>query len=128
MVAGAYRVGYVTTLLGGRRHFSKAVTSEDSWIRSAAERQMVNYRVQSSAAEQTKLAIGRLWVDGTYRRSDVTFYAPLHDEVIQSVPTETAAEVGTVIREVMEQQYADMIVPMKSTAEWGPNFGEQIYP
>lgn len=127
VIKSAYQTGYVTTLLGARRHLKKTLKSEDKWIRMAAERQSVNFKVQGSAGEQAKLAISVQWVEGFYRRPDVHFYFPVHDELCNSAPKEGAEKTAKYVTDVMERQYADMIVPMISEASWGPSFGQQIY-
>lgn len=122
-----HSTGYTTTMLGARRHLKKALKSEDKWIRMAAERKGVNFEIQGSAGEQAKLAICEQWVNGYYRRVDIHFYFPVHDELCNSGPQKNAEAEAKSITDVMEVPYANMIVPMISEASWGPSFGEQIF-
>ena len=122
-----YIKGYTSTMLGARRHLRNALQSEDKWVRMAAERKGVNFEIQASAGEQAKLAITAQWVDGFYRRPDVHFSYPVHDELCCSAPQLGAEATAKYITDIMERPYANMIVPMISEASWGPSFGEQIY-
>ncbi len=119
--------GYTTTMLGARRHLNKDLKSSDKWIRLAAERKGVNFEIQGSAGEQAKQSISAQWVEGFYRRPDIHFYFPVHDELTNSGPAEGASQTARYITDVMERPYADMIVPMVSEASWGPSFGQQIF-
>ncbi len=127
-ISKAYKLGFTSTLLGARRHLKSGLKSEDKWLRLAAERQSVNFIIQSSAAEQMKIAVGKMWVSGFYRRPDVTFYFCVHDESCQSVPKLGVEENSKYVTSVMGETYANITVPMNAEESWGPSFGEQIYP
>lgn len=121
--------GYATTLLGARRHLREQILSDDKWIAEKAGRQGPNFEIQSSSAEQTKLALASMWRCGLFFRYDAQFIAPIHDEVVSSVSYERSDDdVVNFIREkhaCMVQPYADMSVPILGSISIGPNFAKQ---
>lgn len=126
VVEEAKETGVVRTKLGAVRHLAKLLNSDDRWESSKAERQAVNFKVQGSSAEMTKLAEGRMWKAGLSYKYDAICYGPVHDEVVWSV---LEAELPSFLREChacMVAPYADMWIPIESSISFGPNFGEQI--
>jgi DNA polymerase I-like protein with 3'-5' exonuclease and polymerase domains len=96
------------------------------WERGRAERQAVNFKIQGSSAEQTKLAMTRFWKSDLVFKYDARFIAPIHDEVVFSV---AIPDLIPFLREAHAQMvgpYADMIVPIASSISIGPNFGDQV--
>lgn len=118
--------GYVKTMLGRRRHLRHAVLHENKWERARAGRQGPNYTIQGSAAEQTKLAMSRIWDSGVLFRLNIQFIGPVHDEIVWSSSAEDAWESFTVIHACMCQPYATLPVPIIGSSSLGPNFGQQI--
>lgn len=126
VIAAMLNRGYATTKLGARRHLGEALRSGNKWEVSRAERQAVNYEIQGSSAEQTKLAMARFWASGLPFRYDCRFIAPIHDEVVFSVNVDQLVPFLQEAHAMMVAPYADMIVPIVSSISIGPNFGEQI--
>lgn len=126
VVAEAKKKGYVTTKLGARRHLAQLLQSPDRFIASKAERQAVNFKIQSSSAEQTKLAEGAMWKQKLFTRFDAVCYGPIHDEVVASVRICDLVEFLPLMHACMVQAYADMGVPIVSEISFGPNFKKQI--
>lgn len=126
VVAEVKRYGYVTTMLGARRHLVKALNSTDSYEASKAERQAVNFKVQGSSAEMTKLAMKRMWDTKLFDRYDSLFIAPIHDEIVASVVVDQLIPFLREMHACMVAPYADMQIPIVSSISIGPNFGEQI--
>jgi hypothetical protein len=126
----AKRFGYATTMMGARRHLRDQIMSEDKWIAEKAIRQASNAKIQSSAGEQLKLSLGRMWECDLFYRYDAQFIAPVHDEIVTSVSYENGDdEVINFIREkhaCMTAPYANMQVPILASISIGPNFGMQI--
>ena len=118
--------GFVTTMMGARRHLAEALMSDDRFISSKAERQAVNFKIQSSSAEMTKLAEGRMWRRGLFTKFDAVCYGPIHDEVVASVMIEDLEEFLPLMHACMVVQFANMQVPIESSISFGPSFGEQI--
>lgn len=126
VVAETRRTGYSTTMMGVRRHLAEALNSFDGYTRSKAERQAVNFKVQGSAAEMTKLAMARCWKARLLGRFDCRFYGPIHDELVWSVHRDQAVEFIRELHSLMTEPYASMSVPIVASISFGPNFGRQI--
>lgn len=124
-IAKAKRLGFVKTKLGAIRHLRDAFMDEDYYIVSKAERQSVNFKVQSSAAEMTKLAEGRVWRAGLVYKYDCICIGPVHDELVFSVAIKDLLEFLKEAHWCMTQPYADMEIPIESSISFGPSFGEQ---
>lgn len=123
----AERDGYVTTMLGARRHLRGALMSDNRWEAQKAGRQGPNFKIQSSGSEQTKLALASMWRRGLFTgRYRAKFYMPVHDEVVFSVHKDDAVECIREVHECMVQPYAGMTVPIASSISLGTNFGEQV--
>lgn len=119
--------GYATSKMGARRHLAHSVLSEDRWVRAEAGRQGPNFKIQSSGAEMTKMAMGQMWLDRIFTgRFNARFYAPVHDEVVFSVHRDDAFECIKAVHKCMTQPFADMWVPIVSSISLGANFGKQI--
>ena len=114
------RLGYSYTLLGARKHTRYLL--DNTWDRGHILRSAVNFRIQSSAAEQTKLAMARVWRSGILERYDCQFYFPVHDELVFSVVEEDLVAFCYELGPLMKAPYADMAVAMDSQLSIGPNF------
>lgn len=126
VIAEAKRNGFVTTKLGARRHLRDLLRSADRWEASKAERQAVNFKIQSSSAEQTKLAEGRLWTEGIFEKWDAKYIAPVHDEVLASVAIQDLYEVIPAMHKAMVAPYGGMVVPIESSISIGPDLYRQV--
>lgn len=134
-VAGAWKAdiiaevkakGVVRTMMGAVRHLRAALTSSDRWIKSKAERQAVNFKVQAPAAEQTKLAEGRMWDDNLFYDFDAVCIGPIHDEVVASVRICDLPEFLPRMHRAMVAKYANMAITPVSTISFGVNFYRQV--
>lgn len=119
------RDGFVTTMMGGRRHLRDSILNPNKWEAERAGRQGPNFKIQGSAAEQTKLALARLWKSGILFTLNMRFIAPVHDEIVWSVSREDAVESIRVVHQCMTAQYADLCVPVLGSISVGPHFGKQ---
>lgn len=126
VIAEAKEKGYVLTRMGARRHLREALTSDDRWEASKAERQAVNFKIQSSSAEQTKRAMGKAWRQGVIFKFDCCFYGPIHDETVWSCDVSQLAAFIPVVHNCMVAPYGGLTVPILSSVSFGPNFGTQI--
>ncbi len=115
--------GIVRTKRGAVRHRADALMSSNRQESSKAERQAVNFKVQSSSAEMTKLALGRMFRAGLLEKYDCRFYFPVHDEVVWSVTIEHLVPFLVDLHACMTAQYADMIIPVGSSISFGRSFG-----
>lgn len=123
--ASAKRLGYVTTPLGARRHVQKDMLNEQSWIVESAARSAGNAPIQSGAAEQTKIAMGRIWRSGVLDKYDCRFYMPVHDEVVFSVAREDVVKVCKIIHDILTMPYFDT-VPAVSEISIGLNYADLV--
>lgn len=126
VVQEAKDAGYVTTMLGARRHLAEFFQSDDRFIASKADRQAVNFKIQSSSAEMTKLSEGRMWRAGIFSKFDAVCYGPIHDEVVASVKISDLEEFLPLMHACMVADYATMQVPIVSSISFGLNFKDQI--
>lgn len=126
VVAEAKQYGIVRTMMGAVRHLGPAFMSGDKWIASKAERQAVNFKVQGSSAEQTKLAEGKAWKRDLCYRYDARFIGPVHDELVWSVGIPDLHGFIPELHACMVAPYANMQVPIAGSISFGPNFYHQI--
>lgn len=117
--------GCVRTLSGAVRHLNGAFRSGDRWVSSKAERQSVNFKVQGSAAEQTKLAEGRMWRDGLFFDFDAVCYGSIHDEVLASVMIEDLPAFLPRMHACMVATFNGITVPITSSISFGFDFYNQ---
>jgi DNA polymerase I-like protein with 3'-5' exonuclease and polymerase domains len=124
--AEAAQRGYAVTMLGARRHLTTQLNAEDKWDRARGERQVGNYAIQGSCAEQTKLAMAEMWRRGLFDgRYDVEFIATIHDECVASVHRKDVVPFLREFHDCMQTPYGGMEVPIVSSISLGPSFGEQ---
>lgn len=119
------RDGFVTTCMGARRHLRDALLSDNKWDVEKALRQGPNFKIQGSSAEQTKLAMARLWKSGALWKYDMVFFAPIHDELVFSVHKDHAIDVIRIVHDCMTQPYGDLPVPFLGSISLGPDFADQ---
>lgn len=117
--------GYSYSKLGGVRHLGPALLSSNGYEKMKAERQAVNYKIQGSGAEMTKLAMTKVWDSDVLFKLDARFLFPVHDELVFSVMKSDLVEFLSIVHPLMTEPFADMIVPIVSSVSFGPNFGEQ---
>jgi len=117
---------YAYTMLGVRRHLHgfKHYGSRDEFLKSAADRLAYSMRIQGSSAEITKQVCGRLYREGYFESGEIIPMFPVHDEIDLYIKEEIVDKVIPKIVEIMEQPYADMIIPMETEPEIGPRWGE----
>ena len=118
--------GFVTTKLGAVRHLASLLNSDDKFTASKAERQAVNFKIQSSSAEMTKLAESRMWRKGLFTDFDAVCIGSIHDEVVASVLISDLQKFIPLMHACMVAPYAAMGVPIKSSISLGHNFYAQI--
>lgn len=86
-------------------------------------RQVVNSRVQGSAADLTKLAMIELYNNQELRDLGFKMLIPIHDEILAECPKENAERCGKLMEQMMIDAARDLIVPISCDAE----FTEQWY-
>jgi DNA polymerase I-like protein with 3'-5' exonuclease and polymerase domains len=82
-----------------------------------AEREVVNSRIQGSAADQTKTAMIQIANDPQLREWGSKLLLTLHDEVIVQAPVKNAKLVGERVKDIMEHCFDDYMLPVPSKCD-----------
>ncbi len=125
VTAELHRIGYTTTLMDARRHLADRLLSGNSYDIGGAERQGINFKIQGSACEQTKLAETRIWKSDLLYRYDARYIGPVHDELVFSVCIDDLVGFLTEAHAMVVAPYGGMTVPIVSEISFGLNYGEQ---
>jgi DNA polymerase I-like protein with 3'-5' exonuclease and polymerase domains len=92
------KLNYVSTILGRKRYLPD-INSRDHYLRSSAERQAFNTRIQGSAADIIKLAMIRAH---ELIPQGAKLLLTVHDELVTLTPEDKTEETVAAIREAME--------------------------
>jgi DNA polymerase I len=118
----ARQQGWVTTLLGRRRHFPQ-INSSNRLVRQEAERSAVNTPLQGSAADIIKQAM--LEVEEALSQANLSaqILLQIHDELLLELPQKELDATAKVVRQVMEG-VVKLKIPLVIDLNAGPNWGE----
>ncbi len=125
-LADARASGVVRTITG-RRRLMPELTSRNGMIRMAAEREAVNMPIQGTAADILKKAM--IDVHAALARRNAGASAPsrmiltVHDELLFEAPDDDAAEVASLVKDVMQRAFA-LNVPLTVDVGIGKNWKE----
>lgn len=111
-------VPHVTTILG-RKRFLPELLSNDHSVKSSAERQAFNTRIQGSAADIIKLAMIRA---SSRIPADARILLTVHDELVTLTPEGEAEETMEAIRDAMEGINlldVPLVADIKIVDRWG---------
>ncbi len=97
----ARRSGYVTTLLGRKRHIPELHAANGA-LRGAGERMAINMPIQGTAADIQKIAMIRVAERLTTERFEARLLLSVHDELLLEVPHDEVDRLIPVLRETME--------------------------
>jgi len=114
--------GYVTTLLKRRRYLPN-IGSNNSNIRSEAERAAVNTPIQGTAADLIKMAMIKIFERLKTDRLKAKMLLQVHDELVFEIPYDELDAVKTIVKNEMEGVYP-LNVPLKVDINWGKNWDE----
>ena len=117
-----------------RKIFEEANKKDDVWIIdngakiADAERQIVNSRIQGSAADLTKLAMIELYNSEELKKLGFRLLIQVHDEIIAECPEENVRECSRLLAETMSKAAERLLeMPIKCdvtiTKAW---YGEEI--
>ena len=124
VIEKAEKTGFVETIFGRRRAIP-SLRSKNRVEKSAAERIAKNTPIQGSAADIVKEAM--IALDAALKARSKTLDAKLllqvHDELILECRERDAAEVGAMVKEVMESVIT-LKVPLKVSVESGTRWGD----
>ncbi|MEC8256929.1 MAG: DNA polymerase A family protein, partial [Bacteroidota bacterium] len=112
--------GYVETILG-RRRYLKDIYSQNSIVRSAAERNAVNAPIQGSAADIIKIAMLR--IHEKLKDYDSQMLLQVHDELVFDAKKSELYALTNMIKTEMEQAYK-LQVPLVVDVGTGTNWLE----
>ena len=92
-----------------------------------ATRQVVNSRIQGSAADLTKLAAIEIYKNVRLKELGFKLLVPVHDEFLAECPLKNAKECAELFSKCMADAARDMNIPISTdvvvSKEW---YGEQI--
>lgn len=123
VVAEAREKGYVTTLKG-RRRYLRDLKSQNSMVRSHAERNAINTPIQGSAADMIKLAMIKIYQAIQEKGLETKMTSQVHDELIFDVPKQELEEVKALIDEHMKHALEGLTVPILVGMDTGQNWLE----
>jgi len=112
--------GYVETILG-RRRYLRDINSQNSIVRSAAERNAVNAPIQGSAADIIKIAMLR--IHEKLKDFDSQMLLQVHDELVFDAKKSEIDALTNMIKTEMEQAYK-LQVPLVVDVGTGNNWLE----
>lgn len=120
--AGAYRDGYVKTLMG-RKRVIEELQNKNFMIRSSGERMALNTPIQGTAADILKKAMVEIYAEMNKRNLKSKMLLQVHDELVFNVVNEELEEMKELVRNTMENTYK-LSVPLKVEIEYGSDWSE----
>jgi len=112
-----------TSTLLGRIRLLPDINSQNSNVRSFAERIAVNTPIQGTAADLIKLAMIHMDADFSEKGFQAAMLMTVHDELVFEVPEHEMEAVTTRIRDIMEGVWT-LKVPLKVNIASGKNWAE----
>lgn len=122
MIAEAYDVGYVKTIMNRTRTIEE-LSSSNYMQRSMGERMALNTPIQGSSADILKKAM--IEIDSAFieKKLKSTMLLQVHDELIFNVLNEEKEEVQKIVKDIMENTIK-LSVPLEVDIEFGSNWYE----
>ena len=123
VVEKAREDGYVTTLMGRRRHL-RDINSKNGMIRSHAERNAVNTPIQGTAADMIKMAmikVQKALKEGNFKTKMIL---QVHDELVFDMHKSEAETVMPLIEKNMKEAMPGLKVPILVGMDTGANWLE----
>ena len=126
VIAELHRTGISLTPHGAVRHLKDKLASGDKWAIAEAERQAINFKIQSAAKEQTQLAMNEMRRRNVFEEFGIKFVTAIHDECVTYIPVDNLVPGIQALHACMVINYADMAIPAESDISIGWNFGELV--
>lgn len=123
VIQQAIEVGYITTAHGTWKHISQDLKSKDGGLRSRAERQTVNHKIQGGAADILKEVLREAHETELFEQTRSVMLAPVYDEIAASVPIANAVEYCDRLQACMNICAPGHKVPMLAEISIGRNWG-----
>lgn len=118
------KYGYVTSLLGQRRHLS-GIQSSNRAISSYYERVCKNFPIQCSASEVATLAQTKLNLNPVLKCIGVKVIMQTHDEIAVTCPKKYKYLAMSKIAEIMRHPLPkELIVPLDVGIDFGDTYAE----
>ncbi len=117
----AKKHGYVSTLLGRRRHI-RGLNSNSSLERSNAERIAINSPIQGTAADMIKVAMVNIHNTFAEKQIQTKMILQVHDELVFDVPKDELDVVKPIIEEKMKNAIPGLKVPILVGMDTGENW------
>ena len=119
------KTGYVTTILGRRRHIEGIRPQSTYQQRNQPEREAINMEIQGSAADLIKLAM--LHIHRRLRREGwkSRMLLQIHDELVFEAPPDELKRLAAMVREEMtapREKELGLKTPLKVDLAAGPNW------
>lgn len=122
IVVDARRDGYVTTMLGRRRHLPD-INSSNFNQRSFAERTAMNTPIQGTAADIIKKAMIDVHKALADSRLKTRVLLQVHDELVLESPASELEQAKALVKSCMENAVA-LRVPLLVDVKFGKNWAE----
>jgi DNA polymerase I-like protein with 3'-5' exonuclease and polymerase domains/5'-3' exonuclease len=126
VISELHKTGISKTPHGAIRHLKDKLASGDKWLIAEAERQAINFKIQSAAKEQTQLAMNEMRRRNVFEEFRIKFVTAIHDECVTYIPVENIVQGIQAVHACMVTPYADMAIPAESDISIGWNFGELV--
>jgi len=114
--------GFVKTAYGNWKHLTDSILSRDSGLRGHAERQAVNQTIQGCAADILKVVLSGCQKTKLFEETGATFYAPVYDEILASVPIDNLFEYCERMQTLMNITPPGHAIPMMAEVSVGPSW------
>lgn len=120
----AHDKGFIKTLFGRRRQLSEIYSSIPELIRQA-ERMAINFPIQGTAADLTKMAMIKIHnhLIKNYKKEEVKMLVQVHDEIVLEAKENLAEKIAKESKEIMEKIFK-LDVPLIAEAKIGNNWKE----
>jgi DNA polymerase-1 len=112
----------ITNELGRIRKFPE-INASNFMIRQAAERQAVNFPIQSLAADVIKVAMIDIYDEIRHKGDEIKMLLQVHDELVFEVREDKVEQYIKTIQPLMENAIK-LSVPVRVEAKVGDNWGE----
>lgn len=123
VVEGAREKGYVSTLMGRRRHL-RDINSRNGFIRSNAERLAINSPIQGSAADMIKVAMVNIHEAFQKEKLQTQMILQVHDELVFDVYKPELEKVKSIVEDKMKNAIPSLKVPIIVSMDTGDNWLE----
>jgi len=116
------KVGYIETILG-RRRSTAGLKSPIPMMRNAAKRELINFPIQGSAADMTKLAMVNISKANLTNTSDCRLLLQVHDELLFEILENEQMDSKIKKIEKIMTEVLDICIPIevdyKINDRWG---------